>query len=78
MNFYVLVVLDDCDNPIKIWVCNVCNRKFENETHLVQHVKHECGVVGFFGCNFCNQLFDSLFPLYEHVESMHGIIFTDE
>lgn len=77
MNFYVLVVLDDCEEPIKIWVCKVCNRRYKNEYHLAQHVKYECGIVGFFGCNYCNKLFQLLFQLNEHVELMHGITYMD-
>ncbi|XP_029345125.1 zinc finger protein 319-like [Acyrthosiphon pisum] len=47
-----------------------CSRKYKNKSHLVRHIKYECGISGLFVCNYCNKSFKHS----HHLKVIHEII----
>lgn len=54
--------------------CPRCNRPtYKRRTHLIRHLKYECGVEPKFACLLCGRKFKQNVHLKSHTRYMHGI-----
>ncbi|XP_063993681.1 zinc finger protein 567-like [Diachasmimorpha longicaudata] len=58
-------------DPLSIHNCTKCGKTYKRRTHLLRHLKYECGDIRRFLCPHCGQLFRQRDWIWIHIKKHH-------